>query len=473
MSSPGGSPAKVVSLTVKPSQVSKLALEASGIVGEWNVSLGDSVTPHGPGLQAFDFATFYAGLGATAPGSPAQLQYDSQGIHDDPAVAASNLLALRAEPVKAALDSAVAARANAYYAKYGNQAAIITQTLDYYAATSSGSKPQLLAELSTLAQNQASLLQAAYTADSRLGVVKNTTSTLSSYTQTEGGSSTDTNVDEQETVRETDRSETSGAETTRSAGADLSDTVLGETSSGELVVSPAQLEFTQDSGTDSSSSTGTDIITGSDVISGTDVATTQAEGFAYQTQSIINTGYGYRVPSIDDAGRNVRAQISLIDQQFAQFISGQNLPYLAQVFTNELAMIDLVVKRLQVAYLNTILLSPICGVVTGVFTNLGDPVRAGNVIIRVEDNQTVLLEGTVVYRGMISLGDSVTVQTTLFSDRAAPATITGTIVAAYGSEAGDDRWDIAVSCSNIDSSGNPIFPLHYSFDYDDTTATIF
>ena len=143
--SPTGTPAKVVGLCARPSQAARLAFQAGGIIEQWNAALGTSVT-------AFDFPAFYAGLGATAASSPAQLQYDSRGIAGAPAVTASVLLALRAEQPKAALDSAVAARANAYYAKYGNQAAIIAQMLASYAPGSPGSKPQLLTDLATLAQ---------------------------------------------------------------------------------------------------------------------------------------------------------------------------------------------------------------------------------------------------------------------------------------------------------------------------------
>ena len=47
---------------------------------------------------------------------------------------------------------------------------------------------------------------------------------------------------------------------------------------------------------------------------------------ARQDQIITNTDYGYRVPYYEGAAQFERAQISLIDQQFAQFMSNQNLP---------------------------------------------------------------------------------------------------------------------------------------------------
>jgi len=36
----------------------------------------------------------------------------------------------------------------------------------------------------------------------------------------------------------------------------------------------------------------------------------------------------------------------------------------------------------------------------------------------------------------------------------------------------DDRWDVTAKCNNLDGGGNPIFPLGYHFDYDNTTVSI-
>ena len=34
----------------------------------------------------------------------------------------------------------------------------------------------------------------------------------------------------------------------------------------------------------------------------------------------------------------------------------------------------------------------------------------------------------------------------------------------------DQQWEVILQCSNLDSSGKPIFPLGYNFDFDDTTV---
>ena len=186
------------------------------------------------------------------------------------------------------------------------------------------------------------------------------------------------------------------------------------------------------------------------------------------TQTITNTGYSYRTPALETNAHNLRAQISLIDQQFAQFMASQNLPNLEQVFKNERQSLDLDVKRLQIAYLNTILMSPINGIVTGIYKNSGDSVSAGEPVIRVEDNSSVILVATLAYQGSISVGQTMTVTTSLFDASSAPP-IVGNIIAVRGRRNEDDLWEVHAICDNFSA---PVLPINYHFDHDDTSVTI-
>ena len=199
--------------------------------------------------------------------------------------------------------------------------------------------------------------------------------------------------------------------------------------------------------------------------------TANSTGTASQTQTIVNTDYGYRVPYLENLAQNERAQISLIDQRFAAFMSVQNMPNLTQVFQNELQSIDADVYRLQIALLNAFMMSPIAGTITGVYKHPGDPVKAGEPVVRVEDNSTILLAARLVYRGPIVIGSTVTVQTALFDATNPPTMISGSVVAVHGQHE-DDRWDVMVKCNNLDASNQPVFPLGYRFDYENTTVTI-
>ncbi len=207
---------------------------------------------------------------------------------------------------------------------------------------------------------------------------------------------------------------------------------------------------------------------------------TEWYGTTGETQEVHNQDYGYRTPYYESQAQGLRSAISLADQQFAAFMDAQRMPNISQIFTNNLESMDLGVKRLQVAYLNTILLSPISGVVTGLYKNPGEVVRAGEPVMRVEDNSNIYISARVVYRGPIVIAppgvppppnSNVTIQTKLFDQASLPQPLTGTVVAARG-HGSDDTWDLVVQCYNVDSSGNPILPLGYHFDYDDTQFTI-
>jgi hypothetical protein len=125
------------------------------------------------------------------------------------------------------------------------------------------------------------------------------------------------------------------------------------------------------------------------------------------------------------------------------------------------------VKRLQIAYLNTILMSPISGVITGIYKNAGDWVQAGEPVLRVEDNSNVILVGKLVCRAPISIGSQMTITTSLFDSTTTP-TITGSVIAARGHPNEDDVWDVHAVCANPQAS----LPLNYHFDYDNTSVVI-
>jgi hypothetical protein len=170
-----------------------------------------------------------------------------------------------------------------------------------------------------------------------------------------------------------------------------------------------------------------------------------------------------------------------MDQRLAQFMSSQNLPNLERVFMNEISSIDNNVFRLQVAFLQAILMSPIAGIITGVYKNPGDAVRPGEPVLRVEDNRIVYLVATLIHRGPVVIAtpgqpvpanSTITVNTSLFDSSNLPATLRGNIVSARGHR-DDDKWDIVALCPNPpDASNNPTFPLGYHFDYDNATVTI-
>jgi hypothetical protein len=214
----------------------------------------------------------------------------------------------------------------------------------------------------------------------------------------------------------------------------------------------------------------------------------QPEVINSQRNVSYTRGYDYRHPSLENDAQFERAQISLLEEQLAavsatnyvcgsqvereaeeSFLSTGLLPrrYLA----NDLSAIDLDVKRLQVAYMDTLLVSPIDGIVTGVFRNLGDAVRAAQAVVRVENDSEIYLVGTLKYRGLLQVGQAISVSTSLF-DTTAVKTVTGTVVAVRGHDSANELWDLLILCSNRDGAGAALFPINYNFDFDATMVDV-
>jgi hypothetical protein len=453
--------AKVVNLRVRPCRWASLSFCVGGMIETMEAELGSSVTQ-------FDFPGFYKDLLTPVTGHPARLQFDAHAIRTDAKVQASRLSALRAEPAKAVLNKAVGARENTFFSNYQNQTEIIARMREIYSPTSPHSKPHRLHELATISQNQADMLYNAYFHEGRMGVVKSTISELRSKTDSTGEACTTTIGDGFTT--------SASGSVQDGASNSFSDGCTGDSSSGTVPGGSTSSSSTDVSfGVNVGSSLTSTFDSGFSAQNSLSVGRTESKGQANQRQKVVNTNYGYRVPHLESAAQNQRAQISLMDERFAQYMANQNLPSLEQVFHNNLRSMDLDVKRLQIAFLDTILMSPIHGVVTGVFKNPGDWVKPGEPIVRVEDYSWIHLIGTLVFRGPITLNVStVSVSSQLFSvPGASPTPLSGAVVGARGHPDEDDRWEVIVKCKMpLDTSGNPILPLHYHFDYDDTWATV-
>jgi hypothetical protein len=189
-----------------------------------------------------------------------------------------------------------------------------------------------------------------------------------------------------------------------------------------------------------------------------------------QTQS---EGFEFRDPSAENDIRYRRARSSLRPELLNAVRMREMFRYGDTTFPNELAAIDRQIKKLQVAYLDTLLTSPFDGLVTGVFRNAGDYVSAGQPVIRVENDTSVYLVGTIKYRGLVRVNSKVTVITTLFDPPAGQqTTIHGAVSAVRGHDSVDEQWDVLIKCSNRTHAGDSILPLNYNFDFDSTTVNV-
>jgi hypothetical protein len=396
--------AKPLSLTVRPFQVSHLCFEVGGILGRSFAELGTTVS-------AFDFDHLYKAFrdaNTHKAVDPGRLEFDSDGIdaqtlttpfvHTRPFA----LAALRAEPVKTALNKAINARANAFITKYEDAAGIIAAMRIVLP-----SKTDRIERLAAHVQTRTDALMVAYEKDKRTGVVKGVNATV-----------------------------------------DIPDSKTDGTSTTKRVGEEDQIQTSKN--------------------------TTVAVGNKPQVST--TTEVEYRMPYWELLVQHERQQINISDEFVSHLRQIMGLKRMEEVFKNELASIDADVNQLQVAYLNTILMSPIDGIVTGVYKNPGDPVSAGEPVFRVENNADVLIVAKVGCRGPISIGSMLQVKTTLFDIPSSPhpdVTIEAEVVAVRG-EGEDDQWEVIAKRKNTDNAGKgPLFPLGYNFDYDNTEVAIF
>lgn len=205
----------------------------------------------------------------------------------------------------------------------------------------------------------------------------------------------------------------------------------------------------------------------------TQTSSTTTAAIGGKPQVSNTTDVEYRVPYQEMLMQHERNQIAVTDEAVSHARTMVGMERMEEVFQNELASIDADVNQLQVAYLNTILMSPIGGIVTGVYKSPGELVGAGEPVIRVENNDHVLIVATVSCRGSISIGSMVQLTTKLFDVPSSPVTVEAEIVAAR-SAGDDDQWEIVAKRQNTDNAGNgPLFPLGYTFDYDNTEVSIY
>jgi hypothetical protein len=420
--------AQAVRVDVRPFQISQLCFEVGGILGESFVELGADIS-------AFPFDFFYKAFRATpavanARERPGRLEFDSAAIDlktktgrlvkkNAPLAPPFALAALRAEPVRAALDKAINARANAVITKYANAEPIISNMKE-----TARIKGELLPRLSDGMTLQTQLLFKEYEKHKLTGAQR-----------VEDGVEVGTVVKLATNVTRSDVARTHTASTDRDAAGTIVATSL--TDSDVRLMTP-----------------------GNETVTGSQATTTRLVEF--------------RAPSLECLSRNERVQLMLRDEQTSHFLQTLYLDQLQELFTNELASIDADVNQLQIAYLNTILLSPISGRVTGVYKTPGDTVRPGEPVFRVENDADILVVAQLVCRSLaVESGARLSITGNNHVDsNSNPVHIVADIVAARRQGA-DDRWEVIGKCANVGASATTkLLPLGYQFDYNRTTIHI-
>jgi multidrug resistance efflux pump len=417
--------AKIVSLRSRPYYVNHLCFPVDGVLDQMNASIGSWV------VQTFDRSELTTSmLGFPTGADPSRLLYDADGIDayflTPPMIPLARIVS---DAARVALDQAINARSNAYFAKYADQSTLVQAIQNTYLAPTNLPAPTLESKSEHL-QNLMQISQQQWTALSDQYQATNFTS-LANVTLPLG--STAAVVDHTESDIDTKEPE------------------MDSTTSG---------------------SGGQNVL---------ETTTTQP----YKaTQHITNQDFIFRTPYSEAQAQFERAQLSLADELFGETMRQQTVQNYQEVLSNELNSINLGVYRLQIAYLNTYLWPPLEGWVTGIYKQPGEVVRAGETVVRVEGTGIAYLIATVVYPGLIQgrqfpdqPGMTATIQTSLYDAGGTPTTLTAEVLTARGC-GDDDTWELVLMYINTGNSNlfgggtsTPILPLDYHFDFDNTTIS--
>jgi hypothetical protein len=184
-------------------------------------------------------------------------------------------------------------------------------------------------------------------------------------------------------------------------------------------------------------------------------------------EDVIETvGYDYRHPSLEASLAHVRAQVDADDDLFGTTLQALKLQDVERSLDLELAAMDLEIRRAQLRLLHTYLLPPISGLVTAIYHDVGEYVEAGEPVVRIENDQHLLLVGWLQHRSPLTVGRQVIIRTTPY-DTSRVVELQGTLVSVRGHEEDDDEWDLVIDVPKASE-----LPLNYHFDRDATTVAI-
>jgi multidrug resistance efflux pump len=189
------------------------------------------------------------------------------------------------------------------------------------------------------------------------------------------------------------------------------------------------------------------------------------------SQETITDLVDFKYPSKDEEIALQRIQLEIQDELLKHQLINLKVQNLSQIMNNELQQMELDITKLQNAFLQTLLISPISGIITAIYKDVGETVSAGEPVIRVENDEELLIVGFIQYRGFLKLQQEVTLATKIFETNETKE-ITGRLVAIRGHDADDDEWDVIIHCSNAEEPEDRIIPINYHFDKDTTELYI-
>ena len=160
-------------------------------------------------------------------------------------------------------------------------------------------------------------------------------------------------------------------------------------------------------------------------------------------QTSISKNPEFKHPWLENLMRDQRSQLDIQDEILMHETYALKVPEMATIIEREQEILDLEVLKAQLRYMQTFIVSPFRGVVTAVYKDLGEAVQAGESVIRVENDRTLLVVGFVQYRGALKVGRDIRITANNVFESNDSHTIQAKIVSVRGHDTqDDDEWDL-------------------------------
>lgn len=180
----------------------------------------------------------------------------------------------------------------------------------------------------------------------------------------------------------------------------------------------------------------------------------------HATQKTAAKGVEFRHPREENNIRENRTAIGVLDELLTAKLVEAKLDGMRQVLEEELRLLDLTVRQGQIALAQTYLVSPIAGIVTTLYKDVGESVTAGEPVVRVENDAQILVVGRIQCRGSLRVGLPAYIETDdTFDNNVLTILDQGRLVAIRGHEADNDEWDVIMEFPNPNH-----LPINYQFD---------
>ena len=178
---------------------------------------------------------------------------------------------------------------------------------------------------------------------------------------------------------------------------------------------------------------------------------------------------GFNSPLADARVRSAQMLADVEAQLLEDEVFALRIPYLQEMWANELLDIDCEIRKLQIAYIESYLFSPVTGQVAELYRKQGEYVRRGEAVFSVENARELALSGQLRTKFPVRVGDKVLVRTSDAFKDATRIDLAGQVTAVRGFDAQTDRWTVVLKCTN---AAGLALPLGYEFEPDPTVTAV-